>query len=312
MSEHRVTGAREPVELKLTARGLSLQALAFGDAGKPPLLALHGWMDNAASFTPLASLLDQFYVVAVDLPGHGKSDFRPSGASYFHADYALDVAHAADELGFDSFVLVGHSMGGGVATLVAAAIPEKVRHLVLIDGLGPYSNAAEKTGSQIRRAVVQSLAPRSEPRRYKSYKELLERRAKASPDIDRNALALIVERNAVELADDAGQACWQWSTDPRLKLASPTRLTHEGVIHMLGDIQSPILNLVASTGMMTRFPAFAERRETLSGARTVMIDGHHHFHLDGCVEQVADEIRNFVRDTPPFEVAGDDATDSAD
>ncbi len=120
------------------------KALAFGDASKPPLLALHGWMDNAASFVPLASLLDQFYVVAVDLPGHGKSDFRPNGASYFHADYALDAAHIVAALKFDSFVLLGHSMGGGVATLLAAAIPKSVRHLILIDGLGPYSNSAEK------------------------------------------------------------------------------------------------------------------------------------------------------------------------
>ncbi len=293
----------KPVELSISSRGLTLQALAFGDAGKPPLLALHGWMDNAASFVPLAPLLDQFYVVAVDLPGHGKSDFRPSGASYFHADYALDAAHVADALNFDSFVLLGHSMGGGVATLLAAAVPERVRHLVLIDGLGPYSNSAEKTSSQMRRAVVQSLAPRSKPRRYACFDELLDRRAKASEEIARDALALIVERNALKLVDEEEATYWQWSTDPRLKLASPTRLTHESVMHMLGDITSPILNLVASTGMMTQFPAFAERRARLTNATTITFEGHHHFHLDGCVTQVADAINEFVRATPPFQHA---------
>lgn len=303
MPDKPVSRGPKSVELSISSRGLALKALAFGDARKPPLLALHGWMDNAASFVPLASLLDQFYVVALDLPGHGRSDFRPSGASYFHADYALDVAHVANALNFDSFVLLGHSMGGGVATLLAAAVPERVRHLVLIDGLGPYSNAAEKTAGQIRRAVVQSLAPQSPARRYASFDELLDRRAKASEEIDRDALSLIVARNAIRGVDENGTAYWQWSTDPRLKLASPTRLTHESVMHMLGDITSPILNLVASTGMMTQFPAFAERRAQLTNASTVIIEGHHHFHLDGCVSQVADAINEFVRTTPPLKPA---------
>lgn len=286
-------------ELSVSARGLTVKALTHGDPSNPPLVALHGWMDNAASFTPLASKLDRHYVIAIDLPGHGRSDRRPVGTSYFHADYALDVAHVIEELGLDSFVLMGHSMGGGVATLVAASMPDRVRHLILIDGLGPYSNSADETAAQLRRAVAQSLAPESRPRQYASYEELLDRRAAASSEIERDALALIVERNAIERRDAHNRAVWQWSTDPRLKLASPTRLTHESVMNVLSEIKAPVLNLVASTGLMTRFPQFAERSERLACLNTVTIDGHHHFHLDGAVAEVADTINEFVRETPP-------------
>lgn len=283
-----------PVELSLSARSLNIQALAFGDAANPPLIALHGWMDNAASFTPLATLLDRYYVIALDLPGHGRSDFRPSGASYFHADYALDVAHAVDALKLESFALMGHSMGGGVATLVAAAMPGRVNQLILIDGPGPYSNAAEDTAGQLRKAIEQSLGASSQPRHYASFDELLDRRAAASGDIKREALALIVERNSLKRRDDKGQWVWQWSTDPRLKLASPTRLTHDSVNHLLGQIDVPVLNLVASTGMMTGFPRFADRSAHLKHATTLTIDGHHHFHLDGDVGRVAEIVTDFI------------------
>ncbi|MFK8028851.1 MAG: alpha/beta hydrolase [Gammaproteobacteria bacterium] len=289
-----------PVELGLVARGLTLSALAFGDSSRTPMIALHGWLDNAASFLQLAPLLEQYYVVALDLPGHGKSDARPLGGSYFHADYALDVAHAADALGFESFVLLGHSMGGGVATLVAAAMPERVTHLLLIDGLGPYSDSVEKTAHQLGRAVAQSLSSSQELRRYTSLEELFARRAAVSKDIADDALRPIVERNAVQREDESGQSYWQWSTDPRLKLASPTRLTHEGVLHLLAEIKSPVLNLLATTGMMMGFPEIKKRTGRLVNAKTVNIEGHHHFHLDGPVSQVAEMITGFVSAVPPF------------
>ena len=58
-----------------TARG-PLTALRSGDPHGPKLLALHGWLDNAASFIPLQGSLSAFDLVALDLPGHGGSAHR--------------------------------------------------------------------------------------------------------------------------------------------------------------------------------------------------------------------------------------------
>jgi len=70
-------------ELELELPHLRLAAQVWGDPLLPRLLALHGWLDNAASFDRLAPLLcEHFHIVALDLPGHGRSGHRPPGTWY--------------------------------------------------------------------------------------------------------------------------------------------------------------------------------------------------------------------------------------
>ena len=71
--------------------GLSIAARRSGDPDGPKLLALHGWLDNAASFEPLAEYFADHDLVAIDLPGHGRSSHRADGAWYHFIDYASDV-----------------------------------------------------------------------------------------------------------------------------------------------------------------------------------------------------------------------------
>ena len=91
-----------------------------------PVLALHGWLDNAASFVPLAAHLDGIELVAPDLPGHGRSAHLPRGADYSFAGAVASVLDIADALGWTRFALLGHSMGAGIGSLVAAACPQRV------------------------------------------------------------------------------------------------------------------------------------------------------------------------------------------
>ncbi|HZX81878.1 MAG TPA: alpha/beta fold hydrolase, partial [Lysobacter sp.] len=88
-----------------------LAALRFGHGGVP-VLALHGWLDNAASFLPLSSHLPGLDIVALDLPGHGASAHLPASAEYTLVNAARAVLGAADALGWSRFSLLGHSMGG--------------------------------------------------------------------------------------------------------------------------------------------------------------------------------------------------------
>ncbi len=59
-----------------------ITGLRAGAEGTPKVLALHGWLDNAASFVPLAAQLADIDLVAPDLPGHGHSAHLPAGADY--------------------------------------------------------------------------------------------------------------------------------------------------------------------------------------------------------------------------------------
>ena len=141
----------EPREVVLGQReGTELAALAWGVATAPPLLALHGWLDNAATFATIAPLLPDRHVLAPDLPGHGHSRHRPAGAGHHFVDWVADVLGAADQLGWEAFDLMGHSMGAGIATLLAGAFPDRVRRRVLLEGFGPLSAPAEETISSTR------------------------------------------------------------------------------------------------------------------------------------------------------------------
>ncbi|RZA20347.1 MAG: alpha/beta fold hydrolase, partial [Lysobacteraceae bacterium] len=101
----------------------------------PRVLALHGWLDNAASFIPLSPHLHQLDVVAIDLPGHGRSAHLPAGTDYSFVGAMNAVLDVADALGWARFALLGHSMGAGIASLIAAACPQRIERLLAIDAL---------------------------------------------------------------------------------------------------------------------------------------------------------------------------------
>jgi pimeloyl-ACP methyl ester carboxylesterase len=73
----------------------------------------------------------------MDFSGHGKSSHRSNYLLYSIVYHAFDVVAVADALRWSEFSLVGHSMGGVIATLVASAVPERVQSLVMIDSVGP-------------------------------------------------------------------------------------------------------------------------------------------------------------------------------
>ncbi|WP_236638195.1 alpha/beta fold hydrolase [Mangrovicoccus ximenensis] len=100
--------------------GLPLAGLAWGPQDGTPVLALHGWMDHAASFAELAPRLGGCHVVAPDLSGQGLSGHRSPHATYNIWDDLPQLAGLLDRLGWDSCVLLGHSRGANISALLAA------------------------------------------------------------------------------------------------------------------------------------------------------------------------------------------------
>jgi pimeloyl-ACP methyl ester carboxylesterase len=155
----------DPLPLSLTlAPDCTLAALAWGSPASPlRVLAAHGWMDNAATFSLVAPALVSSlgaYVVAVDLPGHGMSSHKAPRESYSAIDYAAAIVEAADALGWGGdgggppFVLLGHSLGGGLCTVVAASFPTRVSALVLLENLGLSHRAVEEAPDLFAKAVL--------------------------------------------------------------------------------------------------------------------------------------------------------------
>lgn len=99
---------------------------------KPSAVLLHGLMGSGAGWTPVARVLEaELDVIMPDARGHGRSSAPDSG--YRYPDLAADAVGLVRELGLERPVLIGHSMGGLTAALVASQIGHLLRGLVLVD-----------------------------------------------------------------------------------------------------------------------------------------------------------------------------------
>ena len=276
-------------EIRLgTARG-ELAALRGGTPDGPKLLCLHGWLDNAASFLPLAAHLREFDLVALDLPGHGASEHRAPGYDYAFVDWVHDVLDALDALGWERADWLGHSMGGAIASAVAAAAPARVRRLALVEALGPVAGEPAAAGKRLRDAVAarRALAVKS-PRVIPDLDTAVAARLAASR-MTPEAARLIVERNLRPV--EGGYA---WRSDPRLTLPTHLRLAEETVQSLLRAIEAPVLVVAADPSPPYFTPEVrAARLACLAEGRLEVMDGGHHLHMEQPA-RVAAPLRGFL------------------
>ncbi|WP_077531262.1 alpha/beta fold hydrolase [Vreelandella utahensis] len=286
----------EPEQLTLEVPAGTLGALAWGDPSSPLIIAFHGWLDNAASFSRLgAALAGSYRVVAVDLPGHGLSFHRPPGASYELLDYVRDLAPLFDRLAPEGAVLLGHSLGGIIASLLSVAMPERVRALMLVDSLGPLTGDAESFPDQLKRAVDRvRQGSRGRSPHYADIGEAIEARMKGRIPLSRIAAECIVPRSL-----QRDQQGWQWGTDARLRYPSMHRLEEDEVNAYLAAIAAPTLLIRASHGMTAFKPEWIEHRlPSLANAEVMDVEGSHHCHLDADVEGLAEGCLSWLRGIP--------------
>jgi pimeloyl-ACP methyl ester carboxylesterase len=113
--------------------GLTLHALEWGEPGRPGLCLLHGGAAHAHWFDWVAgAFVDRFHVISLDQRGHGESRW-PEPPAYATEDFAGDLEAVADRLGWERFVLAGHSMGGHNSLAFSAWHPRRVRGLAIMD-----------------------------------------------------------------------------------------------------------------------------------------------------------------------------------
>ncbi len=261
-------------ELAIKLPHLTLRAQVWGSASASPLLALHGWLDNAGSFARLAPLLaTHFRVIALDLPGHGHSDHLPVGASYHYLEYVKTVIAAAVALKLRPYTLLGHSLGAGIASLVAAASPDSVAQLFLIEGLGPLGDDGTRTLQRFRQGIA-SEEGRRPLRHFNDVGQAISARSIAS-GLPAAQARPIVERGLI--AHDDG---WCWRSDPRLTRASPVRLAETQVHALLRGISAPTALLLAEPETAYLPGSLMQARaDCVAGIAVNHLAGGHHLHL---------------------------------
>ncbi len=274
-------------EVQIETANLNLAALVAGNRTDPPVIALHGWLDNAASFIPLSEHLRGLQLVALDFPGHGKSEHRKGANAYHFIDYAADVILAADALELDQFTLLGHSLGAGVAAIIAAVTPERVNRLAMVEGLAPFTAPAEKLLTQLRRHIDETCKSASPARIYETIEEAARARQQAG-DMSLASATIIAERNLTETSPG-----YAWRTDRRLKKPSPVYLMDDHVRAYLKLVKCEALLIRSDRGILKNWPRLAGREPLIPSLEVIDIEGGHHCHMDD-PESVAKHLMPFL------------------
>jgi len=272
-------------EKKLATTSGELAAKVWNAGAPEKVLALHGWLDNAATFDRLAPLLPKTWeIVALDLPGHGYSYHRKDDRGYPFTDWVTVVMEVLDLLAWPKATLMGHSLGGGVAALYASVLPEKVSRLILIESLGAVTLPPEAAPERLRKYLVEVKRQRAnQPPVYKSMEDVVRLRRIATKMSDASA-RIVLERSLKPCSEGL-----TWRSDPTLLLPSPIRLVPEQIHAFLRAITAPAIVIRATDGLQYELKDTEARLKALPHAKVVTIEGNHHVHLDH-PERVAETL----------------------
>ena len=267
-----------------------LTGLRAGNPHGPKVLALHGWLDNAASFAPLAEQLPELDLVMLDLPGHGRSVHLGPGGEYTFVVTMNAILDVADTLGWDRFGLLGHSMGAGIASLLSASVPQRVDRLVAIEALGALADEPGRTTARLRDSMTAARSLRSKALRVFPDLAAPIRARMLANQLSEPCAKLLVERGVV--AQDAG---YVWSSDPRLTLPTLQRFTEPQVREVIAGIECPTRAIFASPPQdYLPEPLRSERAGLLPQGELFVMDGTHHLHMETPVP-VADVVEGFFQ-----------------
>ena len=254
---------------------------------KTPLVMVHGWMDVSASFQFVIDAMRQdHWVIAPDWRGFGLTE-TPYTDNYWFPDYLADLDFLLDHYVGDRPVnLVGHSMGGHIATLYSGVRPERVAKLVNIEGFG-----------------MAATRPSQAPGRYAKWMDELKTLARGELDLkpyaDLEGVAQrLIKTNPRLGTDKAHWLAQHWSSanaqgEWRILGHAAHKITNaqlfkvDEVLAIYERISAPMLCVVASTDSLKQWwndqytqPEFMQRIASVPNIRHAVIDdaGHmlHH------------------------------------
>jgi len=221
--------------------------------------------------------------------GHGHSSHRPPGTSYHFVDMLFEVVEVLDQLGWEECSLIGHSMGAGVATCVAGILRERVKRLILVEGLGPLSQPSEKVTELMRDSIQQwnSLKTKKSPV-YQNHEEAVRARHFAGK-LKKSSVETLVARGLGENSDGL-----VWRSDPRLRIKSRLYLSEAQILQMIQDITAQVLVIEAEDTDTRRWvDLLRSRLGYVKNLDHRVLPGGHHLHLDE-PQSVASAIKEFL------------------
>lgn len=234
------TARRPPRQRVVEGRRGRIGVTSWGPESTQPIVMLHGWMDSGAAFQLLADALpDDWPLMAIDWPGYGHSDPYPGG--YWLPEYIADLEWFLDRILPESPVrIIGHSLGGTVASLLAGLRPARLRWLVNLEGLGAPRLEPDASVDHLI-SWLDALRNPLRLRRYASLDELATTVQIRNPLLSRARARFLASvwsspvENGVQLL-----------ADPLHQLPNPIRYSREELNACIERIACPVLLLIGA------------------------------------------------------------------
>ena len=274
-------------------RGLAYHVRLWGDAEAPKIFMVHGWMDVSASFQFLVdSLARDWCVIAPDWRGYGLTE-RAQADAYWFADYIADLDFILRHYSPATPVnLLGHSLGGNIATHYAGARPERIARLVNLEGFGMRRTRPDEAPARYRKFMDQLATPPT-LKPYASFTALAERMMKNNARLSAEKATFLARHWGGEVD---GQVVLL--ADPAHKIVNATLFRIDEAIACIDAVTAPALVVAArQSEMLTRWINEPDYRERLSHFRdlreAIIEDAGHMLHHDQ-PEALARLIEDFL------------------
>jgi len=262
----------------VTVNGLRLHYLEWGDAGKQPLILLHGIGRVAHTFDHLAAHFSGNYrVLAVDMRGHGDSGWSPDGA-YLVEDYVKDIEGLASQLKLRNIVIWGNSTGGRVAQVFAGLHPDLVAGVI-----------SEDVGPERPREIADSGTNRmrqEDETGWASEEELLAQLKASNPRTNPDVLSAYVKYGSKRRPD--GRVIWK--RDPKIANGFvPTELWR-----FVRDIKSPIIYVLGGRSTIVPAATQQELKRVLPQVQIVTLPGLGHYPSEENTEDFLEVVDKYL------------------
>lgn len=274
-----------------SSQRLNLHYVVWGDEAKPPVLLIHGGRDHARNWDHVAErLVADYCLYAVDLRGHGDSAWAV-GSQYSMIDHVADIAAFFDHIQRDPMLVVGHSLGGGVALQFTGVMPDRVQRVCAIEGLGPGIRSPRPAHLRMREwlASMRDLEQRT-PRRYPTLSDAVARMHAANPHLTPEMARHLTIHGSN--ARDDGSLVWKFDNYGRAR--SPYEFNVADAREIWNQIRCPVL-LVRGDESHARDPEVDGTASAFHTYRSVLIEkaGHwvHHDQLDAFMVELVPFLR---------------------
>jgi pimeloyl-ACP methyl ester carboxylesterase len=286
------------IERTFTLRGLHFGALEWGTPEGIPTVFLHGFLDHAGSWEGVARHLGGWRL-GLDLRGHGRTAWVGPGQTYHFSEYIADLDALVDQLG-GRVRLVGHSMGGTLASIYAGARPDRVERLAVVDGIGLADG-----GSGARTRMIEFLDGVTRMRVQRPMATIDEAVARLRHAWGVDAATALVLATRGTRAEQGGLV---WAYDPRHRGRSAVPYRQDQHLLFLAAITCPVLSVHPERSLFA--PEDVTRLESaIPHLRVAHISGSGHMVQLNAPRELAGHLAHFLEAQPrhcedePFPVA---------